>query len=147
MNSLKGPWGPPEYSTRHISRPVRGSLRHASLTFVGRLLLTADRQFQHFSVPADASIQVGHGEGWGQTARNRWHGLILPICVVGRLSSGSMVRRICGRLSRTSSVVSREEVNGRVMLIRLGDGITSAINSHRRRSLYPNRLNAERIRA
>jgi hypothetical protein len=91
MSSLKGPWGPPSTRPGNFEPGPRRCQTCVALTFVWRLVLTADRKFQHFPIPADASIQVGHGERWGQIARNRWHGLILPICVVGRLPAGSMV--------------------------------------------------------
>ena len=56
-----------------------------ALTFVGRLVFAADRHVQNFPIPTDASSQVGNGERWGQIARYRRHGMILPICAVGRL--------------------------------------------------------------
>ena len=45
-----------------------------ALTFIVRLILTADRQIQELAVPADASLQIRDREGRGQVTRNRCHG-------------------------------------------------------------------------
>lgn len=46
-----------------------------ALTFVGGLVLTADRQIQQLLIPTNTSFQVGNGESWDQTTRNRCHRL------------------------------------------------------------------------
>jgi limonene-1,2-epoxide hydrolase len=95
---VEGPLGTTRVLDQTDFEPrVRLCKTRIALTFVGRLVLTADRQVQHFPIPTDASGQVGHGERWGQIARYRWHGLILPICVVGRLPRVS----VAGKTSQT----------------------------------------------
>ena len=46
-----------------------------ALPFVGRLVLTADRQTQQLAIPRNTFIQAGNGQSWDQTTRNRGHRL------------------------------------------------------------------------